>query len=73
MRGLAANPCLPSVDARRASRATGVGGTVMDVATWLLLALGAVPGFFLGRWTAETRRARFDMGNVWTNRNRYRQ
>lgn len=45
----------------------------MDIATWLLLGLGAVPGFFLGRWSAEGRRARHDMRTVWNGRSRYRR
>lgn len=45
----------------------------MDIASWLLLALGAIPGFWLGRRSAENRRARFDMNNTWNGRAKYRQ
>ncbi|MEU6698821.1 hypothetical protein [Pseudonocardia sp. NPDC046786] len=48
------------------------GGATMDIATILLLLLGGVGGFFVGRWSAETRRAHFDRNAVWNNRKRYR-
>lgn len=44
----------------------------MDTSTIILLLLGGVGGYFVGRWTTETRRAMFDRGNVWDNRKRYR-
>jgi hypothetical protein len=44
----------------------------MTEALWLMLALGALFGFFVGRWSAETRRARHDMGKVWEGRRGYR-
>ena len=45
----------------------------MDIATIVLLGLGGVGGFFVGRRSAEGRRARHDMRNVWNGRSRYRQ
>lgn len=45
----------------------------MDVATIVLLVLGAVPGFFVGRWSAESRRARSDMSKTWKGRSNYRR
>ena len=44
----------------------------MDVATVMLLVIGAVPGFLIGRWSAEYRRARADMRGIWKGRRRYR-
>jgi hypothetical protein len=41
-------------------------------ALWLMLALGAVLGFLIGRWSAENRRARSDMDKVWNSRRSYR-
>lgn len=38
----------------------------------ILLLLGGVGGYFVGRWAAETRRAMFDRGVIWRNRRRYR-
>lgn len=37
------------------------------------IALGTVPGFYVGRWYAETFRARFDMRRTWDNRDQYRR
>jgi hypothetical protein len=47
---------------------------VVDVenALWLMLVIGVFIGWFLGRWTAETRRARSDMNRVWNSRKNYR-
>lgn len=39
---------------------------------WLMLGLGGLAGFFIGRWSAETRRARSDMDKVWKGRRGYR-
>lgn len=44
----------------------------MTVGDWLLVALGTIPGFYVGRWTAETGRARADMGKAWNGRKNYR-
>jgi hypothetical protein len=44
----------------------------MTEALWLMLALGVVLGFLIGRWTAENRRARFDMDKTWQSRRNYR-
>ena len=38
-----------------------------------LIAVGTVPGFYVGRWYAETFRARFEMRRTWANRDLYRQ
>lgn len=35
-------------------------------------ALWAVPGFLVGRWYAETWRAKADMERVWNGRKHYR-
>jgi hypothetical protein len=40
---------------------------------WLMLALGGFLGFFVGRWSAETHRARSDMSRVWQGRKGYRR
>lgn len=47
---------------------------VVDVenALWLVLVIGVFIGWFLGRWTAESRRARSDMNRVWNSRKNYR-
>lgn len=47
------------------------GGTV-DTYTVMLLVAGAIPGFLVGRWSAEYRRARADMRGIWNNRKKYR-
>lgn len=44
----------------------------MDSALWIVLFVGVVLGYYLGRWRAESRRARFDQGNVWNARHKYR-
>jgi hypothetical protein len=44
----------------------------MTNAMWVILAIGIVIGFSVGRWWAETRRARFDMDRVWESRKNYR-
>jgi hypothetical protein len=41
-------------------------------ALWLILVIGLVGGYFIGRWRAENRRARHDMGRVWGSRRGYR-
>lgn len=38
---------------------------------WLLMAIGSIPGFYVGRWTAETGRARHDMDKTWNGRKNY--
>ena len=38
----------------------------------LLILVGVVLGFYLGRWSAEFRRARADMNGIWGGRRRYR-
>jgi hypothetical protein len=40
---------------------------------WVVLALGLFVGFLIGRWSAETFRARSDMSRVWEGRKGYRQ
>lgn len=38
-----------------------------------LLLLGMVPGFYLGRWHAETFRAKTEMQRAWAGRRGYRR
>ena len=38
-----------------------------------LMAIGFIPGFYLGRWYAETFRAMFDRRRIWENRDLYRR
>lgn len=38
----------------------------------LWVGAGGIGGFFIGRWSAEFRRARFDQRQVWNGRKRYR-
>ena len=38
----------------------------------LLIGVGVFLGFFVGRWAAESTRARTDMRNTWRNRKNYR-
>jgi hypothetical protein len=45
---------------------------VTTLQLFLLLGAGSVPGFFVGRWTAEIGRARHDMTKTWNNRQDYR-
>jgi hypothetical protein len=45
----------------------------MTTATWLLMAVGSIPGFFVGRRTAEFGRARYDQKRVWAQRQNYRR
>ncbi|HEY2095555.1 MAG: hypothetical protein QOI50_2341 [Pseudonocardiales bacterium] len=44
----------------------------MDSGLWLILLVGVFLGFYLGRWRAENRRARFDQDRVWNGRKAYR-
>lgn len=44
----------------------------MTVVDWLLIGIGTIPGFYFGRWTAETGRARHDMDKTWNGRKNYR-
>lgn len=44
----------------------------MTNSMWVILVVGIVIGFFVGRWWAEFRRARFDMDRVWGSRKNYR-
>lgn len=44
----------------------------MTIGDWLLLGIGMIPGFYLGRWTAEVGRARQDMKKAWNGRTGYR-
>ena len=46
---------------------------MVDTATWVLLVIGMIPGFYLGRWRAEGRRARFDQDRVWASKDAYRR
>jgi hypothetical protein len=48
------------------------GGNGMTEVLWVMLGLGGLLGFFVGRWSAETRRARFDMDRTWQGRKGYR-
>lgn len=38
----------------------------------ILIGIGCMFGFFIGRWRAENRRARFDMKRTWEGRRSYR-
>lgn len=38
-----------------------------------LLLIGMVPGFYLGRWYAETFRAKVEMKRAWAGRGGYRR
>ncbi|WP_018331612.1 hypothetical protein [Actinomycetospora chiangmaiensis] len=43
------------------------------IESWMLFVLvGIVIGYFLGRWRAETGRARRDGRNAWNGRKNYR-
>jgi hypothetical protein len=44
----------------------------MTFTDWLLMAIGTIPGFYVGRWTAESRRAHHDMDRTWNGRKNYR-
>jgi hypothetical protein len=44
----------------------------MTSTLWIMLAIGTVPGYYFGRWTAENGRARFDQEKVWDSRHKYR-
>ena len=44
----------------------------MTSAMWMLMGIGVFIGTFLGRWWAEFRRARHDMGRIWATRRNYR-
>jgi hypothetical protein len=45
---------------------------IVENALWLMLVIGIFIGWFLGRRTAENRRARTDMDRVWDSRKNYR-
>jgi hypothetical protein len=38
----------------------------------VLIGIGCVLGFFIGRWRTENRRARVDMKRTWEGRRGYR-
>lgn len=40
---------------------------------WLMVLLGVVIGFFLGRWTADLHRARTDAKRIMRTRSNYRR
>ena len=44
----------------------------MDPAMVVILAVGMLLGFWVGRWWGETRRARYDMKRTWDGRKGYR-
>lgn len=44
----------------------------VDAVMWVMLGVGGVVGFFVGRIWAEVRRARHDMNVIWNGRRRYR-
>lgn len=44
----------------------------MDTYSIMMIGVGAVGGFFVGRWSAEYRRARADMRGIWNGRKKYR-
>jgi hypothetical protein len=41
-------------------------------ALWLILVIGVIIGFYLGRWRAENGRARADQHRTWRTRTNYR-
>lgn len=44
----------------------------MIEAWYLLVGIGIIIGFPVGRWSAERGRARFDMDKTWKGRKNYR-
>jgi hypothetical protein len=44
----------------------------MTSGMWMIMGIGVFIGTYLGRWWAEFRRARYDMGRVWGSRRNYR-
>ena len=46
---------------------------MVDSAIWVILIIGMVLGFYLGRWRTENRRARFDQDRIWKSRDTYRK
>lgn len=43
------------------------------IQSWMLvLGAGGIGGFFVGRWSAEVRRARYDARRLWDQRKNYR-
>jgi hypothetical protein len=40
----------------------------MTEGLWLVLALGAILGFYIGRWWSEVQRGRSDMRRMWNAR-----
>lgn len=47
-------------------------GVLVD-AIWLILLIGVILGFYLGRGRAENQRARHDQDRVWDARHNYRK
>jgi hypothetical protein len=48
------------------------GVMTMTSTMWMIMGIGVFIGMYLGRWWAEFRRARHDMGRVWDTRRNYR-
>jgi hypothetical protein len=57
----------------RGGHITQEGVQVTTTALLILLFLGGVGGFYVGRWWAEDTRAEFDMDRIWERRRNYRQ
>ena len=47
-------------------------GALVDT-MWLILLIGVILGFYLGRGRAENQRARHDQDRVWEGRHNYRK
>jgi hypothetical protein len=45
----------------------------MTAGDWMLLLVGMIPGFYVGRWSAERGRARYDGKRAWNQRQNYRR
>ena len=61
-------PC----DARIAVMHISFEGAPVD-AIWLILLIGVILGFYLGRGRAENQRARHDQSRTWDARHNYRK
>ncbi len=45
----------------------------MTEMVFVVLAIGAILGFYIGRWWTERQRGRFEMQQAWERRNLYRE
>ena len=46
---------------------------MVDSAIWVILIIGMVLGFYLGRGRTENQRARHDQARTWDSRHNYRK